>query len=345
MTSKYFHLSLDERIKIEVLLDHGASHASAARFVGRHRSTIYRELKRSARVGLDRYIAHFGHSAYAKRRKLAGRLRRKLGPDLSTPLWLNILAELRHGLSPEQYAGRMRLLDGLHLPTHQHSSLYASHETIYRAIHDLPHSPGRAEVPRLLRRSTRGRRPRRASSRYTGLQNMTPLHLRPKDADSRLVLGHWEGDLIKGAANGSAVGTLVERASRLVILVHLRSANANDVYNGFKRALAQLPACARRSLTYDRGSEMARHQDLSKALNMPIFFCPPYRPGDRACNENTNGLLRQYLPKGTDLSLHSATDLAVIESRLNTRPRRILSYHTPHERFRSLVHNCLMGSE
>ena len=297
MTTKYSHLSLDERVKIEVLLDHGAPHASVARFIGRHRSTIYREIQRASRAGFVRYIAHFGHSAYAQRRKAAGRLRRKLGSDLSTPIWLNIMAELGRGLSPEQYAGRMRMLDGLHLPSHLHSPLYASHETIYRAIHDLPHSPQRAALTRLLRRSTRGRRPRRASSRYTGLKNMTPLQLRPKDADSRLVLGHWEGDLIKGAANGSAVGTLVERASRLVILVHLPSAGANDVYEGFRRALAQLPACARRSLTYDRGSEMARHEDLSKALNMPIFFCPPYRPGDRACNENTNGLLRQYLPK------------------------------------------------
>ena len=240
-----------------------------------------------------------GHSAYARRRKHSGRLRRKLGADLSTPIWLSILAELGHGLSPEQYTGRIRLLDGLLMPTHLHSALFVSHQTIYRAIHDLPHSPARAELTRLLRRSTGGRRPRRASSRYTGLQNMTPLDQRPKEADSRLTLGHWEGDLIKGAANGSAVGTLVERASRMVVLVPLRSANATEVYEGFKRALSQFPACARLSFTYDRGSEMARHQDLSKALSMPIFFCPPYRPGDRACNENTNGLLRQYLPKGT----------------------------------------------
>jgi IS30 family transposase len=344
MTNNYSHLSLEERIKIEVFLDHGSTLAGVARFVGRHRSTISREVKRAKRGDLDRYIANFGHSAYARRRKLAGRLRRKLGPDLSTPIWLNILAELRHGLSPEQYAGRIRLLDGLHMPTHLHSALFASHQTIYRAIHDLPHGPDRAELTRLLRRSTGGRRHRRASSRYTGLQNMTPLDQRPKDADSRLTLGHWEGDLIKGAANGSAVGTLVERASRMVVLVPLRSANATDVFEGFKRALSQFPACARLSLTYDRGSEMARHQDLSKALNMPIFFCPPYRPGDRACNENTNGLLRQYLPKGTDLSVHSAADLAVIQSRLNTRPRRILGFYTPLERFQTLLRNCLAQS-
>ena len=344
MTSKYSHLSLDERVKIEVFLDLGSTLAGVARFLGRHRCTVTREVKRAMRNGLNRYIAHFGHSAYAQRRKLAGRRRRKLGCDLSSPIWLSIMAELRRGLSPEQYAGRMRLLDGLLLPTPQHSALYASHETIYRAIHDLPHGPDRAQLTRLLRRSTGGRRRRRASSRYTGLQNITPLDQRPEDANSRLTLGHWEGDLIKGAANGSAVGTLVERASRLTILVHLRSANANDVFEGFRRALGQLPACARRSLTYDRGSEMARHQDLAKALDMPIFFCPPYRPGDRASNENTNGLLRQYLPKGTDLSIHSAADLASIQFRLNTRPRRILGFQTPLERFNAMLHDCLESS-
>jgi IS30 family transposase len=337
MANKYSHLSLDERIKIEVFSSLGVSNASLAGWLGRHRSTICREVKRAVHPGLNRYLADFGQRHYLHRRRLAGRQRRKLGCDLSSPLWQSIIPQLRHGLSPEQVAGRMRFLDGLFLPTHKRSALSVSHETIYRAIHDLPHSPGRAELTRLLRRSTGGRRRRKPSSRYTGLQNITPLELRPHDANSRLTLGHWEGDLIKGAANGSAIGTLVERASRLTLLVHLPSANANDVYEGFKRVLGRLPACARVSLTYDRGSEMARHQDLTKALNMPIFFAPPYRPGARATNENTNGLLRQYLPKGTDLSVHSPADLASIQARLNTRPRRILGFQTPQERFDALL--------
>ena len=337
MINKYFHLSLDERIKIEVCLNLGATMASLARWLGRHRSTICREVKRAAQPGLSRYLAEFGRRHYLHRRRLAGLQRRKLGCNLSSALWQHIIPQLRHGLSPEQVAGRMRFLDGLHLPAHQHSALYVSHETIYRAIHELPHGSDRAELTRLLRRSTGGRRRRKPSARYTGLQNITPLEQRPRDADSRLTLGHWEGDLIKGAANGSAIGTLVERASRVTLLVHLPSANANDVFQGFKRVLGKLPACARLSLTYDRGSEMARHQDLSKALNMPIFFAPPYRPGARATNENTNGLLRQYLPKGTDLSIHTPADLAAIEARLNTRPRRILGFQTPQERFNALL--------
>jgi IS30 family transposase len=337
MTNKYSHLSLDERIKIEVFLTVGATIAGLARWLGRHRSTVYREVNRATHPGLTRYLGDFGQRYYLHRRRLAGWQRRKLGSELSSAMWQHLIPQLRHGLSPEQISGRMRLLDGLHLPLHQHSALYASHQTIYRAIHDLPHSPQRAELTRLLRRSTGGRRRRKPSALYTGLHNITPLDQRPRDADSRLTLGHWEGDLIKGASNGSAIGTLVERASRMTLLVHLPSANANDVFEGFKRVLGKLPACARLSLTYDRGSEMARHEDLSKALNMPIFFAPAYRPGARATNENTNGLLRQYFPKGTDLSIHTPADLCSIETLLNTRPRRILGFHTPQERFDALL--------
>ena len=344
MSHKYTHLSLEERVKIEVFLDHGASLAGAARCIGRHRSTVTREVQRAAVNGLDRYIAHFGQRAYAQGRKLAGRKRRKLGADLGTPLWRSIIAQLRLGDSPQQYAGRMRLVQASRTPQSARPVLYASHETIYRGIRDLPHGADRAALTRLLRRSTGGRRPRRGSARYTGLQDITPIEQRPREAESRQTLGHWEGDLIKGAGNRSAVGTLVERASRLVLLVPLRSACADDVLEGFTRALRRLPACARRSLTYDRGSEMARHRDLSAALDMPIFFCPPYRPGARATNENTNGLLRQYLPKGTDLSVHTPAELAAIQRLMNRRPRRVLSFHTPQERFDALLAASLTAS-
>lgn len=344
MTNHYHHLAFDERVKIEVFLDAGASQASIARCLGRHRCTISREVKRLTRAGPRPYVAPLALMDYQRKRRLAARGRRKLGTELNTPIWSNIVCQLRHGLSPEQYAGRMRLLEGLHLPSHLLSPLYASHQTIYRAIHDLPHSPARAEITRLLRRSTGGRRPRHSSSRYTGLKNMTHLSQRPAEVMSRLTLGHWEGDLIKGARNGSAVGTLVERASRLTLLVHLPSANSNDVYEGFLRVLSALPPGALQSLTYDRGSEMARHEDLSQALNIPIYFCPAYSPGDRATNENTNGLLRQYLPKGTDLSVHSPADLVSIETRLNTRPRRVLKYQTPSEQFAALLRAAMSMS-
>ena len=346
MGTKYSHLNSDERAKLAVFLQLGATKTAVARYLNRHRSTIARECARAAPLCPSIYVAHFGQLAYAQGRKHAGRCRRKFGPDLSSPIWQRVISDLREGFSPEQYAGRLRHLDSLlFMPSLPRSSLYASHSTIYKAIRDLPHSPDRAALTRLLRMSTGGRRRRpRATSRHTGLQNTTPVALRPAEADSRLTIGHWEGDLIKGARNGSAVGTLVERASRLTLLVHLRSANAKDVYKGFRRALSKLPASARKSLTYDRGTEMALHPLLSKSLDMPIFFCPPYCPGARGTNENTNGLLRQYLPKGTDLSLFTPAQLAEFERKLNNRPREILNFRTPREVFDQLLRNALTAS-
>ena len=342
MGTKYSHLHCDERAKLAVFLQLGATKAAVARYLNRHRSTITRECARAARPSLSTYIAHFGQLAYAQGRNRAGRSRRKFGFDLNTPIWQHVISDLRAGLSPEQSAGRMRYLDSLFTPSMPRSHLYASHETVYKAIRDLPHSPDRSALTRLLRLSTGGRRRRhRASSRHTGLQNTTALELRPAEAASRLSLGHWEGDLIKGAGNKSAVGTLVERASRFTLLVHLPSANAKDVYDGFRRVLGKLPAAARKSLTYDRGTEMALHLKLSKSLDMPIFFCPPYSPGARGTNENTNGLLRQYMPKGTDLSAYTARHLTDIEQSLNIRPRKVLGFRNPAEAFDQLLRAAL----
>ena len=346
MGTRYSHLNSDERAKLAVFLQLGATKSAVAKYLDRHRSTITRECARAAALSPLTYVAHFGQLSYAQGRRHAGRCRRKFGSDLTTPIWQRVIADLRQGFSPEQYAGRLRQLDSLlFMPSLPRSSLYASHPTIYKAIRDLPHSPDRAALTRLLRMSTGGRRRRpRATSRHTGLQNTTPLALRPAEADSRLTIGHWEGDLIKGAGNRSAVGTLVERASRLTLLVHLRSANAKDVYEGFRRALAKLPATARKSLSYDRGTEMALHLKLSKSLAMPIFFCPPYSPGARGTNENTNGLLRQYLPKGTDLSIITPAQLAEFERKLNNRPREILGFRTPREVFDQLLLNAITAS-
>ena len=242
--------------------------------------------------------------------------------------------ELRAGWSPQQYCGRIRLLDALLGFRGQAASLI-SHETIYNAIFDLPRGPQRHDLTCLLRQSPAGRRRRvrrRAAKRSSSpLQNIVSIDARPADVLSRLTAGHWEGDLIKGANGKSFVGTLVERHSRVTILVKLRNGTAGEVYRAFLRRLQALPATLRLSLTYDRGSEMALHQRLSRRLNMPVFFCHPYSPWQRPSNENTNGLVRQYLPKGMDLSLLTATQLQAIEAALNNRPRRVLGYRTPAE--------------
>jgi transposase, IS30 family len=335
MGNKYTHLVEDERIQIEVFTAYGATQASIARALLRDPGTISRELRRGRSVKQElRYLAVFGQQAYDQARRRAGRARRKLGPELTSPAWQHVLSGLRLGLSPQQIVIRDRLCVGLLGSLWPYSDLLVSHQTIYKAIFELPHSPLRREITALLRRSQGGRRRRPANSRYTGLQDITPLSERPASVELRTELGHWEGDTLRGSRNASAVGTLVERASRLTRLVPVPNLSAGAVLNGFTRCLRSLPAGSVKSLTYDRGSEMALHRELSKALGgIPIYFCPPYRPCDRGSNENTNGLLRQFLPKRMDLSLFTPDQLAIIEFALNNRPREVLGGYTPQQVF------------
>jgi transposase, IS30 family len=331
MGTKYSQLTEHDRVYIDVLLQRGVTPRGVALALRRHHSTIYREIRRGTPESFGRYMSALGQSVRSQRRRNAGLARRKLGQDLSAPAWQPVLAGLHAFWSPEQICGRMRLPDFLLGPT---PACRLSHETIYKAIHALPPSPQRHALTSRLRHSRGGRRRSRLrKQRFTALQNITPIDLRPLEAASRLLPGHWEGDLMKGAGGKSCIGTLVERTSRLVLIVPLRSASAMEVYRAFARRLRHLPAHLRLSLTYDRGSEMALHERLSKSLNMPIYFCRPYCPWQRGSNENTNGLLRQFLPKGVDLSSLSPPELARIEASMNNRPRRTLGFRTPLEVF------------
>jgi IS30 family transposase len=168
---------------------------------------------------------------------------------------------------------------------------------------------------------------------------MTLIAERPAEVAARTVPGHWEGDLIKGARNGSAIGSLVERTSRLVILARLEGTDARSACNGFTKKLRHVPAALRKTLTYDRGKEMTDHERLAQRLAIQVFFADPHSPWQRGTNENTNGLLRQYLPKGTDLSGYTQRELNTIAQRLNTRPRKCLDWATPLEVFTQLRHH------
>ena len=160
---------------------------------------------------------------------------------------------------------------------------------------------------------------------------MTSIADRPTEVVSRSVPGHWEGDLLKGARNGSAVGTLVERTTRMVLLARMEGTDARSAREGFTKKLRHIPTLLRKTLTYDRGKEMAEHERLAQRLAIQIFFADPHSPWQRGTNENTNGLLRQYLPKGTDLSGYTQRELNAIAYRLNTRPRKCLNFATPLE--------------
>lgn len=215
-----------------------------------------------------------------------------------------------------------------------------STETIYQAIYVHTRGELKRELARHLRRGRAARRPRRDPNARTPrfVDPMTPIEARPAEVDSRTVPGHWEGDLIVGAASASAIATLVERSSRFLLLGHLADGRTADaVRDALISQVTALPDALRRSLTWDQGSEMAEHRSFTTATGMSVFFCDAGSPWQRGSNENTNGLLRQYFTKGTDLGAHDCDALQSVADELNARPRRSLDWDTPAERLAALM--------
>lgn len=328
MGTRYEHLSAEERGTIMALIGQGQSMRRIAECLGRSTSTVCRELRRNGyrtaaeRGPLGRPTLAGGYDASragrrARRLRHMARQPRKLDP--TGPLWPVIKQHLLRGWSPEQIAGR---LGGV------------SHETIYTAIYAMPRGQLRRELTSLLRHCHRARRSRRQGKDRRGcLNDLLSIHVRPPEADERLLPGHWEGDLIVGTRNRSAVGTLVDRHSLFVMLARLPDSTAAGALEGFSRAFAAVAPEQRKTLTYDQGKGMALHAQLAELAGLTIYFADPHSPWQRGLCENTNGLLRQYLPKGTDLSVHSQLDLDRIAWLLNTRPRKSLGYRTPAEVF------------
>jgi transposase, IS30 family len=320
MGKEYKQLMTEERSVIAVGLEQGLSRRAIARLLKRPVCTVSREINRNA--GTD--DSYQPQDAAAR---CTGRKFRRVKLLSNAPaLWLEVQVLMGKGWSPEQVAGKLKRMypddPGQHV----------SHETIYAHIYAYPRGGLRTEMIKLLRKSHKTRRPRaRGEDRRGKIQNMTLIADRPKDIDSRAVAGHWEGDLIKGKYNRSSVGTFVERTSRYVILVQLDNAKAETVRGGFVRELQGVPPALLKSITYDQGREMAQHEQLAATLHLAVYFCDPHAPWQRGSNENTNGLLRQYLPKGSDLNAFSQADLNSIAVKLNTRPRKKLGFLTPEE--------------
>ena len=234
---------------------------------------------------------------------------------------------LRKRLSPEQIAGKLR---SMNIPSLREA--YVCRETIYNAIYALPVGELRKELIICLRQSKTTRRPRSGGVDRRGqIPEMVSIHVRPPEIEDRLMPGHWEGDLIKGKANASSVGTLVERTSGYLMLVKMKDATATSAMEGFSAALNGMPLAMRKSMTYDQGREMARHAEITQQTGVAIYFCDPHSPWQRGSNENINGLIRQYLPKGTDLSVHSQEALDAIALQLNMRPRKRFDFKCPIE--------------
>jgi IS30 family transposase len=318
-------LSAEEREAILVGLSRGESMSSIARGLGRAPSTVTREV--AANGGPGHYGAWKGRC-----RAKASSLRPKGGKLDHRPLVTQVSAWLEELWSPEEIARRLRIV----FP--DDPMMHVSHETIYQS----PFVQGRGELRRELTRCLRSgrtvRKHRGRATRGARITDMVMLSERPAEAEDRAVPGHWEGDLIVGSNNRSAVGTLVERSTRLVLLLHLPNGHdAKHVEVAMSKAIATLPRELARSVTWDQGTEMATHASFTVATGVPVYFCDPHSPWQRGSNENTNGLLRQYMPKYTDLSTHTARDLARIQRSLNGRPRKTLGYMTPLEKFTEFV--------
>ncbi len=336
MGKNYDHLSVEERALIQCKLELGFKLRAIARSLQRAPSTISRELKRcgwrgaSCEVptvrlrtrGIDGYWCQ---TAQRRANLMACKPRKERRLIVGTNLWQQVCAGLAQDLSPEQISSTLARMD---------SPQRISHESIYTTLYAMPKGELRTEVLALLRQKHKGRRPRTAGKDRRGLLiGMASIEERPLSVEDRLIPGHWEGDLIKGAKNGSQVGTLVERKTLFALLVKLDRATAECTANGFIGVLKRVDAQMRLSLTYDQGREMADHAHLARQTGMQVYFAHPHSPWERGINENTNGLLRQYLPKGSDLSVYSQAQLDAIAMKLNTRPRKSLGWKCPAELF------------
>lgn len=321
MPRTYHHLSPEERALLMIERQNGSSLRSIARRLKRSPSSLSRELQRAGPGAYDATQAAQRH----RERRVASRRRGLLVPG--TALYQHVhdrLVFLRW--SPQQIAARLR-----EMPDTERPGL-VSHETIYATIYAQPRGALKQDMVAALRQAkpVRGRRRTTAAAR-SFVPDALRIQNRPEHIEQRLLPGHWEGDFIKGAYNRSAVGVLVERKTRFVVLCRMDGCTAVDAVEGFTRQMKKLPAFLRESLTYDRGSEMANFEELSQRLKMDIWFCDPHAPWQRGSNENTNGLLRQFLPKGHDLSIVSQTVLNDIARLLNGRPRKTLGWKTPEE--------------
>jgi IS30 family transposase len=323
------YLSFGEREEIAVLRGR-VSIREIARRLGRSASTVSRELARNT-AGRKPYRATSAQSQADRRAR-----RPKVGKLAACPQLARYVEEMTEGIerySPAQVAARLRV----DYPDDERMRI--SHEGIYRSIYLQSRGELKREVKSCLRTGRVLRKPRRGpGERRERIKDMVMISERPAEADDRAVPGFWEGDLILGANNNSAIGTLVERTTRFTMLLHLDGDHgAVTVRDAIITAMMTLPAQLRRSLTWDQGIELARHAEITIATNLAVYFCDPAAPWQRGTNENTNGLIRQYYPKGTDLSVHSATDLAEVAGGLNRRPRKTLDWQTPAEAFAALL--------
>jgi IS30 family transposase len=321
-------LSLHEREEIACRRAAGLGVREIATVLGRDPSTISRELKRGA---VRRKTGYRATVAQALADQRARRPKTRI-LEINDELREHVQNRLQEKDSPEQISRRL-LID---YPSDR--TMRISHETIYRCLYVQGRGGLRRELVKCLRTGRALRKARRTTERRGRLAGMVSIASRPPEVLDRGVPGHWEGDLITGAENKSAIGTLVERCTGYLMLLHLPEKHGADaVQEAMIDAMSRLPLTLRRTLTWDQGQEMANHIAIAEATELSIYFCDPHSPWQRATNENTNGLLRQYFPKGTDLSGYHHDYLDYVATQLNNRPRKRLGWRTPAERLDQLL--------
>lgn len=318
-------LSLDQRVEIRIGLETGKSYRQIGKLIGRCPSTVCREVNNNGgRAAYRPMAAHKTAGVRAKRPKPT-----KLATN--DALRELVIEGLQKRWSPQQISRRQREVN-------DDPSMQISHETIYKSLYVQGRGELRRELTRCLR-TGRAQRKKRGRADHRGrIPDMVMITDRPPEIEDRAIPGHWEGDLIIGKQGKSAVGTLVERTTRFVILLHLPNGHtADEVRIAMQHSIQPLPQTIRRTITWDQGKEMSQHTQFTIDTQIPIYFCDPHSPWQRGSNENTNGLLRQYMPKGTDLSIHDRQDLDRIADSLNDRPRQTLNWMTPSERLNQVL--------
>ncbi len=327
MTKKYTRLSFYERIEIEKLLSHNKSYTAIALALNRHKSTIQRDVKQFGKQRYNAMDATCKAVGSASNRK-SGKCRIKQCTELEN----YVLEKLKKKWSPRQISV------SLSVGFPKNKAMQLSHEAIYFYIYVHAKPELKSELIKELRQQRKYRgNVRRGADKRTTIKDPVRIDERPAEVMGREVPGHWEGDLVMGKDRLSAIATLNERSSRTVILVHLKAKDATSVRKAFEQEFKNIPAQMKKTLTYDNGTEMAQHKLFTKNTKIQVYFAHPYSPWERPTNENSNGLIRHYFPKGTDFSTVTKQELKRVQDELNERPRNVLNWKTPKDVFEEYI--------